>query len=275
MDCFLWFFVGLLLIVGGGVGLLRLLGPEGGRVSDPQVVPLLRQALRALDGMLETDDSGRTTALSFAFGPSRARLTIPDRHGPAILEYSLPYYLPPIFALRPAGAPPTMFGRGQILPAESKDPDFDGRFQVRTNSEPLMAAIRTSEVREAIRALPRLLHPMSDRISISVGANVLRIEIAAIAAETPDLLSFLRVAETVARAFFAALGRPVGREAGVEILESGNSELAPGACRVCGEALSERPVCCRRCRTPHHRECWEYFGACSIFGCNTRDFVEG
>jgi hypothetical protein len=26
-------------------------------------------------------------------------------------------------------------------------------------------------------------------------------------------------------------------------------------------------VLCRRCRTPHHHECWEYYGSCAIYGC--------
>jgi len=27
-------------------------------------------------------------------------------------------------------------------------------------------------------------------------------------------------------------------------------------CQICGEEINEPPVCCYRCNTPHHRECW-------------------
>ena len=38
-------------------------------------------------------------------------------------------------------------------------------------------------------------------------------------------------------------------------------------CMICGEAVVERRVQCRRCQTPHHQECWEYLGQCSTYGC--------
>ena len=50
------------------------------------------------------------------------------------------------------------------------------------------------------------------------------------------------------------------------ILEAGSAQ-AEVVCRVCGEGIGETPLRCGRCATPHHRECWEYAGKCSIFGC--------
>lgn len=40
-----------------------------------------------------------------------------------------------------------------------------------------------------------------------------------------------------------------------------------GICQICGTGMEERVVWCARCRTPHHRECWDYTGMCSTFGC--------
>jgi len=45
-------------------------------------------------------------------------------------------------------------------------------------------------------------------------------------------------------------------------------------CRVCGDAIGETPLRCARCGTPHHRECWEYAGKCSIFGCGSAESRE-
>lgn len=42
----------------------------------------------------------------------------------------------------------------------------------------------------------------------------------------------------------------------------------PPKCQVCGEPITEDMVFCRSCETPHHRECWDYTGRCSIYGCS-------
>lgn len=44
-------------------------------------------------------------------------------------------------------------------------------------------------------------------------------------------------------------------------------QLTGGVCRVCGEVLRGDVVCCKRCLAPHHRECWDYCGQCSTYGC--------
>ncbi len=47
------------------------------------------------------------------------------------------------------------------------------------------------------------------------------------------------------------------------------SEIPPEAkCQVCGVSLAEgKVVACRRCATPHHKDCWEFNGRCSTFAC--------
>lgn len=44
-------------------------------------------------------------------------------------------------------------------------------------------------------------------------------------------------------------------------------------CKVCGEETLEQTVYCRRCRTPHHRDCWRYFGACSVYACGETRYL--
>lgn len=45
-------------------------------------------------------------------------------------------------------------------------------------------------------------------------------------------------------------------------------ELPEGArCQICGGPLGRARVECVACKTPHHPDCWEYNGACAIFGC--------
>jgi hypothetical protein len=62
--------------------------------------------------------------------------------------------------------------------------------------------------------------------------------------------------------------------AGIEFIQSDEAQLIDDArCAVCRENLVHELVVCRRCNTPHHRECWEYGGGCSTYGCGSRDCV--
>jgi hypothetical protein len=62
------------------------------------------------------------------------------------------------------------------------------------------------------------------------------------------------------------------RDAGIEFVGTGPAEAKePDAvdsqCQICGEPLAKDLVWCAACKTPHHRECWEYFGGCSTYAC--------
>ncbi len=49
--------------------------------------------------------------------------------------------------------------------------------------------------------------------------------------------------------------------------------LDEAICRICGEPITHDAAICRRCKTPHHRECWQYYGACSTYGCGETKYV--
>jgi len=45
--------------------------------------------------------------------------------------------------------------------------------------------------------------------------------------------------------------------------------IADCNCPVCGQGFAdETPVFCGRCNTPHHPDCFEFTGHCSVFGCD-------
>ncbi len=54
----------------------------------------------------------------------------------------------------------------------------------------------------------------------------------------------------------------------VRVLEVATREAV---CQVCGCAVTDLPVRCGRCGTPHHDDCWEYNGGCSVYACGGRD----
>jgi hypothetical protein len=51
------------------------------------------------------------------------------------------------------------------------------------------------------------------------------------------------------------------------------SEKHTGArCPVCATAIERADlVLCRRCRTPHHADCWRYARRCSTYACGERE----
>ena len=44
-------------------------------------------------------------------------------------------------------------------------------------------------------------------------------------------------------------------------------------CEICGENIDDHPVSnlviCMECHTIHHKDCWEYYGSCPIYGCSS------
>jgi hypothetical protein len=63
------------------------------------------------------------------------------------------------------------------------------------------------------------------------------------------------------------------RSHGVEFVEEQSAQILDSVvCRVCGEEIQDDLVFCRRCKTPHHRECWQYNGVCSVFACGESQF---
>ena len=66
-------------------------------------------------------------------------------------------------------------------------------------------------------------------------------------------------------------------ELGITILErsaeKSTEEPGLGICQICGEPIALDSVFCRSCKTAHHRDCWEYNGACSTYGCSQKRFV--
>jgi hypothetical protein len=66
------------------------------------------------------------------------------------------------------------------------------------------------------------------------------------------------------------------RESGIEILDDAPPEEAVNdpVCQVCGARIpADNRVYCRRCRTPHHKDCWEFNGRCSTYACGEPRFT--
>lgn len=61
------------------------------------------------------------------------------------------------------------------------------------------------------------------------------------------------------------------QDEGIQFVEEPPSPSAEAAvCQVCGESITTDLVYCQSCQTPHHHDCWNYYGKCSTFGCGER-----
>jgi hypothetical protein len=66
----------------------------------------------------------------------------------------------------------------------------------------------------------------------------------------------------------------LAKATGIQFLHTDEAQpLTNVICKVCGEEIQDQMVVCRRCKTPHHLDCWQYTGACSVFGCRETRYV--
>lgn len=61
----------------------------------------------------------------------------------------------------------------------------------------------------------------------------------------------------------------------ITFIDQPSPGTGPPVCQVCGDEISADLVQCRSCKSPHHKECWTYYGACSTYGCGEKRFMPG
>jgi len=117
---------------------------------------------------------------------------------------------------------------------------------------------------EAIATVLRLKD--FNRPSIRLHEDFLVVEIGQYDADDEILVVLVKTAEEVLGYLLEAAVLP-GITFGEVRLSSG------GECPVCGSSMDEAVIRCEACRTPHHRECWQYMGRCTTYACKGRRFV--
>ena len=65
------------------------------------------------------------------------------------------------------------------------------------------------------------------------------------------------------------------RSVGIEFTQQEQTAvpITEAVCQVCGENIETDMVFCSRCKTPHHRECWQYYGSCTTYACLETQFL--
>jgi hypothetical protein len=224
----------------------------------------LEQSLATLAGQLQ----GRYTP-SGLFQNDTIQFTLEDR--PAVLEIATgkrPFsHLQVVLPRHPGGSlsiTRNTFAQFFVSATEGPrlrigDPLFDDLYAVRSSPEALgrrvFAPLRRQEAMTAVR---RLLS--CAELAIRVTPTLLEVRITE-TADSPEIgMALVRTARDFLR-FLYDLDVQPGIKAGEFI------ELLSGRCPICTTVLAEPLVRCPRCRSPHHRPCWEYLGHCATYGC--------
>ena len=132
--------------------------------------------------------------------------------------------------------------------------------QYRTEAHPvalvrrIFAPERMAEVVETVR---RLHHCRG--FSLTLRPGWLEIQVRECLRDVPVVLGMERTASEFV-GYLLGIGDP-GMVWGEVV------ERMTGRCPICTTELREPLIRCERCRSPHHRECWDYLGRCATFGC--------
>jgi hypothetical protein len=154
-------------------------------------------------------------------------------------------------------------------PVATGDPKFDLGFVARANDSEMARDFLCSPIRSTVVGLQSVVHPGGMLVSINPERMLVQID-RNLGANAESLSWVVQQALTLHDGLIDGVTRRMGQ--GVAIVEQPDpwqDDQGPATCKVCGEPIDESEiVVCASCNTPHHRDCWEYVGHCSIYGCN-------
>jgi hypothetical protein len=156
-------------------------------------------------------------------------------------------------------------------------PGFDDSFVIQGSSPREIIKVLSEPVRSAILSIKRMARDFNNHVHLEVGSGNLRISLGRSLSTEAELSEFV----TKCRVLFDLLN-PASSQ-GIEFVSSSapavgtmpeNAVPEEAECQICGTPLKENVVHCMKCKTPHHLDCWQYFGSCSVYGCGQKRFVE-
>lgn len=156
------------------------------------------------------------------------------------------------------------FGGMQHVKTGSED--FDRSYEIHSNSDSEVRALLSDAVRWQIEKLRRFRRNDDIFIAISHGRIAIK--------KPAPLRSYEELDEFVQLALELYDQAMLTRSVGIEFVNEDKIQpITEAICQVCGENISTEMVFCRRCKTPHHLDCWHYYGSCTTYGCQETQFV--
>ncbi len=198
-------------------------------------------------------------APQFPGQPTYPRTRVVARFGKGLpFRLELSPYNRPSPAQPPKGTRPVRVG----------DADFDRTFLVQANDPEMARDFLNLPVRLALGNLLRLGPPGGMLVSINPERMLVQVD-KNLGLSVDSLAHGVREALVIHDGLQSGVASRLN--AGVSIVAVGPSvpeDSGPPMCKVCGDPILATPkVFCTICRTPHHRDCWEFIGSCSVFGC--------
>jgi hypothetical protein len=260
---------------------VRLIGSIGGALSGARY-RAYRTLAKRYRGRYEHRGLVDPPTVSFGHNGSSVRVglapvvagqpSIPRTRVVARFSAGLPFR----FELFPIQRPsPKQTPRGTRL-VRLGDPVFDRQYVVRANDPEIARELLDQPTaRGAIEGLRKLAPPAGMLVSVSPERLLVQIDrnlgqsVAALEAAVREALALHDLLRSSVASRMAE---------GIAIVDEpapDPAEAGPAICKVCNEAIGpdEERVLCASCRTPHHRDCWSFVGACSIYGCQGKQCV--
>jgi hypothetical protein len=187
-----------------------------------------------------------------------------------------PKGLPFRLELSPVGRPSPAQAPKGTRPVRVGVLEFDRAFVVQANDPEMARDFLTLPVRMSLANLLRLDPPGG--MLVSINPERMLVQVDRNLGISADGLA-IGVKEALAILDGLQSGVASRLSEGVSIVTVGPASLednGPPICKICGCPISETPkVFCSTCRTPHHRDCWDFIGSCSVFGCKGKTAYPG
>ena len=171
--------------------------------------------------------------------------------------------------LAPAARPAPPQSPRATRPVMTGDRKFDNGYVVRANDVEISRDFLSPTIRATVGGLQQLVHRGGMLISINPERMLVQID-RNLGSNAEHLAWVVEQALVLHDRLIDSVTRRMGEGVAiVEEAESWKEDQGAPTCKVCGEPIDESEIIvCASCNTPHHRDCWEYVGACSIYGCN-------
>jgi Prokaryotic RING finger family 1/Protein of unknown function (DUF3137) len=270
------------LIILSAYLLIRFIAKFGAWMSGARY-RAYRQLAARYNGRYESRGLSDTPTVSFTYNGSTVRVglaptiagqpdQIPRTRVVARFQSGIPFRLELAPVSRPAPAQPP---KGTRL-VKLGDPAFDRGYVVQANDQDMARDFLGPPAREAIANLQRAVHAGGMLVSINPERLLLQID-RNLGVNSEALCWAVEKALILHDGLIEGVSRRVTQ--GIDIVDqpaAPDDDDGPPICKVCGEPIGHGAVIvCAVCNTPHHRDCWEYVGSCSIYGCNGKVGVLG
>jgi hypothetical protein len=120
------------------------------------------------------------------------------------------------------------------------------------------------------------LHAMSPRLNFTVQGSIIQLSVPADPANVDELSQFVatfyNLRSGMLQNVFSKMthAQQVTAEQELKVV---SLKQMDATCMVCGSEVADYRVECKQCGTPHHKDCWGYFGGCSRYGCGGTVFI--